>query len=96
LCSAHYCLAHLHVMRHAGNINELPVVADVPKLLRARTPVEILVINITAAGTSNVLQSPAGPTSQFATGKQHTAIFRETMLTQAAVMQGRPPASRPW
>jgi hypothetical protein len=34
----------------AGNINELPVVPDVPALVRERTPAEILVINIAAAG----------------------------------------------
>ena len=37
----------------AGNINELPVVPDVPALVRERTPAEILVINIAAAGMCN-------------------------------------------
>lgn len=39
----------------AGNINELPLVADVPAISRARTPAEILCINIGAAGDARLL-----------------------------------------
>lgn len=56
-----------------GNINELPVVADVPALPRARTPTEILLINIGAAGTAASLAAVVTTPFDVVKTKQQTA-----------------------
>ena len=59
----------------AGNINELPVVPDVPALVRERTPAEILVINIAAAG-KYMIRTP-----------QLTSTFSASLCTQAGAAE---------
>jgi solute carrier family 25 protein 39/40 len=56
-----------------SNINELPVVPDVPALVRERTPAEILVINIAAAGAAASLAAVVTTPFDVVKTKQQTA-----------------------
>ena len=57
-CSS--CRAVADAFWQNGNINELPIVADAAGLSAARTPAEILCINISAAGAALMLPNPRG------------------------------------